>query len=426
MERVILGSDGLKTYDGYRILYCIEEDWPTFRADVRTLFSEYLPRFGVQSDLCGLESVDSSVSGSQWHGGRSFLLARPKCTLFGGPMKLVHVVWRLLKARRTDYCAIQIRDMPVAAFFAVVISRLKDRPLIYWMSYAIPESQIELARERGLGRGIYYLVPLIKGTVGKFLLYRFVLPRSRHIFVQSARMAADLRKRSVPAFKMTAVPMGVDLERADPAKVVPIEDPFIDGKRVVVYLGTLHRSRRIELLVEMILLTAKKIENVVLVVVGDIDEAAHREWLKDYAVRRGAAGLVQWKGWQTVDAAWGYLMRAEVGLSPFPRSFELDSCSPTKTIEYLAFGVPVVGNNQPEQETVIRQSRGGFCVEWSAQAFSDAVVRLLDDKELRLSMGREGAAFVARNRGYDRIAATVAEKYRELFGPPGSNASEKL
>ena len=115
-----------------------------------------------------------------------------------------------------------------------------------------------------------------------------------------------------------------------------------------------------------------------------------------------------------MDIAWQYLRRAEIGLSPFPRSFELDSCSPTKLIEYLALGLPVVANPQPEQERVIRESGAGLCVDWCPEAFCEAVVELLQDPARRAKMTLAGTEYVAEQRSYSGLALALAERYRSL------------
>ena len=77
----------------------------------------------------------------------------------------------------------------------------------------MPNSQIMLARERGLSAGLMkFLFPWVRGHVGHFLLYRVVLPNTDHAFVQSNQMKADLVKRGIHPERMTPVPMGVDME----------------------------------------------------------------------------------------------------------------------------------------------------------------------------------------------------------------------
>jgi glycosyltransferase involved in cell wall biosynthesis len=91
--------------------------------------------------------------------------------------------------------------------------------------------------------------------------------------------------------------------------------------------------------------------------------------------------------------------------------------SPTKAIEYMALGLPVVCNDQPDQEQVVRESGGGYSVEMSASAFADAILRLLRNPDEARAMGKAGKAWVAEHRGYRRIAADVARTLRTRCRP---------
>jgi glycosyltransferase involved in cell wall biosynthesis len=185
---------------------------------------------------------------------------------------------------------------------------------------------------------------------------------------------------------------------------------------VIAYLGTLDRVRRIEILLHMLAILAREEPGVLLLMVGDTEDAAHRAWLQDEAERLGVADKVLWTGWLASNDAWRYVRAAEIGLSPFPRGFLLDSASPTKAVEYMALGLPVVVNDNPDQAQVVAESGGGLCVPLDAQAFADAVSILLGSPETRRAMGERGRDYVRRVRGYDSIAEAVARVYRNVGG----------
>jgi len=245
-------------------------------------------------------------------------------------------------------------------------------------------------------------------------LYRVVLPRADHVFVQSAQMLEDVAAQGVARERMTAVPMGVDLELANPAALAPAVDARLDGRRVIAYLGTLDRVRQIDILFEMLVQVRAAVPEVLLVLAGDTEDAEHRAWLQQQIVRLGVQEQVLWLGWRPAGEAWGYMRRAELGLSPFPRSFLLDSASPTKAIEYMGLGLPVVCNDNPDQRQVIAESGAGLCVPLQSAAFAEAVVRLLGDPPTMRRMGEQGRAYVAARRGYDQLARQVAAVYLAL------------
>jgi glycosyltransferase involved in cell wall biosynthesis len=93
----------------------------------------------------------------------------------------------------------------------------------------------------------------------------------------------------------------------------------------------------------------------------------------------------------------------------------LDIASPTKAIEYMALGIPVVVNDNPDQKRVVEEAGSGICVELDAAMFADAVVTLLSDPRRCSEMGRAGQEYVKQNRGYDTVSARLAASYRAFF-----------
>ncbi len=398
-----------------RLLFITAETWPTFRADVAVLFGKYLPRLGIQSDLVTGQTPGEAAR--PWGGGEARL-----ADVSGGQAKkhlktFLHIWRELWRLDATRYQAIQVRDLPLPAALALWTARRKGLPFYYWMSYPMPEGQIALARERGLSAGLMkFLFPWVRGRVGRFLLYRVVLPRADHVFVQSERMKQDLIARGIPAEKMTPVPMGVDLEAMQMDAILPADDPRLMGRRVLVYLGTLDRPRRIEVLFDMLARVRQEMPEALLLLVGDTEDANHKTWLKAQAEKAGVVSDVIWTGWLPMREGWRYVRAAEVGLSPFPRGYLLDSASPTKVPEYLALGVPVVCNDNPDQQAIIEASGAGRCVPYTAEDFAQAVLELLRLTPAgRWAIAQRGKEYVTKNRSYAQIAAVVGECYEKLI-----------
>jgi len=214
---------------------------------------------------------------------------------------------------------------------------------------------------------------------------------------------------------MTPVPMGVDTELAELGDAPLLDDLRLEGKQVLVYLGTLDRVRKIEILFQMLTLIKREIPNILLVLVGDTEDKEHREWLKKETERLGVSSNVIWTGWLSTTQAWSYVRNADLGLSPFPRSFLLDSASPTKAVEYMALGVPVVVNDNPDQAQVILESGAGVCVTLAPSTFSEAVLALMNNPNQREVMSAKGKAYVNDVRNYNKLASNLADIYKSLI-----------
>ncbi len=83
------------------------------------------------------------------------------------------------------------------------------------------------------------------------------------------------------------------------------------------------------------------------------------------------------------------LSTADLGLCPDPKNPLNDVSTMNKTLEYMAFGVPLVSFDLKEQE-VSAGAAGVYVRSPDVEAFAAAVVDLLDDPERRAAMGALG------------------------------------
>lgn len=398
------------------LLYFTPEQWPTFRPDIVALFGKYLPRHGIAIDLVTGCNIDEEVGMLMpWGGGEAILCNLPGNRVGQYLIKFLHNLRVLITFNSQKYDVIQVRDMTLTALVGIIIAKVKGVQFFYWLSFPMSEAYIERARAIGFKGGVRFWLPLIQGTFGKWLLYRVVLPRADHVFVQSHQMQIDLAKKGISMSKMTPVPMGVDTEISSPESIKPSDDSRLKGKRVLVYLGTLDRVRQVEIIFQMLAIIKHQVPNILLILVGDTDDALHRDWLKQEVIKMDIVDNVIWTGWLPSQQAWSYVRSAEIGLSPFPRSYLLDSASPTKMLEYMAFGLPVIVNDNPDQAKVIKDSGAGICVKLEPFIFAESVIRLLSDQRLCHEMGHSGQQYVTRIRAYDFLASSLAVKYRKLY-----------
>lgn len=344
----------------------------------------------------------------------------PAVLKLGGPLgKVINKVlyWcgdavAIVQASRNRPDIIQVRDKYIAALAGLLAARLTGARFTYWLSFPFPEHDMEMAAMSGFPRKLLHLV---RGRLGGWLLYRVVMPHADHVFVQSGQMKLDLMEHGVPAEKMTPVPMGV-------AKTL-VEETLCADKGVVpgrvVYLGTLARVRRMETLVramaQVMARIAERLPEAQLYMVGDSYDPSDRAFLESETERLGLRDRVVFTGFLPMEEAWEIVRSAAVCVSPIYPTPVLRCGSPTKLVEYMALGRPVVANDHPEQTQIIAESGAGLCVPWSEEKFADAIIHLLEHPEEAEEMGAAGREWVRRNRTYDRIADMVYEKYCQIL-----------
>lgn len=387
-----------------RILYTTPETHPNYRPDVRALFGGALPTFGVTVDL--VATVEGMGAVPQWGGGEAFLHRA------NGRLGLMLAdLWQqltLFRLAHKGYDALVVRDKPVLGVLGFAAARLASVPFVYWMSYPLPEQYLWMAAQGGGRRGAPRRLWLrLRGTLGRAILSRWLIPKSDWLFVQSEAMEASLRLGSLRHNRVTPVPMGVDAD-AVPAPAAVLPEPLRQGP-FGVYLGTLDRYRQPEVLVDTALKVAETLPGFKMLIVGEADAPADRGWLQQYAEARSAGHCVHFTGRLPAHEALALARRAAVGLSPVPRTALTEVGSPTKAVEYLACGLPVVCNDQPDQAYVVNQSGGGRVTGFDAREFADAIVATLQDESSARARAGAAIAWVERHRSYRVLGKLVAD-----------------
>ncbi len=137
----------------------------------------------------------------------------------------------------------------------------------------------------------------------------------------------------------------------------------------------------------------------------------------------GVAAQVHITGTLPRDVALRHTRSADIGLSPFFPTPVLQSTSPTKLVEYLALGLPVVANAHPEQRQVLRDSGAGVCVPWGARYFARGAAWLASQTSVqRQQMGELGRRWVLKNRTYAHIADELEGEYLRLLSVPDTHS----
>jgi glycosyltransferase involved in cell wall biosynthesis len=396
------------------MLFWAREDFPTFRVDIDVLFGRELMDRGHAIDLV-MESGSAELAPGPhaWHGRTVYVGPWSGNSLTGRIARHWRTFWHDLKclrlATRESYDAIQFRDKFLIAAIAVPVARFRKLRFFYWLSFPYPEDDLLRART-GQSRLPWLLY--LRGTLTAWLLYRWILPRADHVFVQSAQMQRDIAAHGVAFDSMSPVPMGIDL--ADTPHREPPERT--DRPLILGYLGMLNAERHIEMLVEMLGELRSMQFPARLLLIGDAQAPSDREALLQRARQLGVAEHLEITGFLPRIEALQRMREVQIALSPYYPTPMLMSTSPTKLIEYLALGVPVVASEHPEQRAILHDCRAGVTAPWHARHFARAVRWLARLPAAALiEMGRRGRAWVEQHRTYAHIAADLERKYLELL-----------
>jgi len=214
--------------------------------------------------------------------------------------------------------------------------------------------------------------PLRPVTAAAFGVVESAVERRRHLILAESGYSQRFRRAHPVVPNSTLVPPSVP-------------EP---GRERVVYLGTLSRARGAYELVELGRLLRGSGVRVELV--GSADGE-----VRDALSAADAEGLLTWHGFVPNDRALGLVEGALAGLSLLHDEPNYRHSRPTKVLEYMAHGVPVVTTPTPPARSLVEEARCGVVVPFGtvqevAAAAAAAIRDLAADPAAAAAMGRSG------------------------------------
>jgi glycosyltransferase involved in cell wall biosynthesis len=191
---------------------------------------------------------------------------------------------------------------------------------------------------------------------------------------------------------------------------VPEQVPLPRDERVV-YVGHLTRARGAEDMIELgrLLGGAVRVE-----LVGDADGG-----IRPLLERAHAEGTVVWHGFLPNEQALALVEGSLAGLSLRHDEANYRNSWATKAVEYMARGVPVITTPTPPAPDVVERHKAGFVVPFQdPKAAAEAVLRLRDDPQLRVEMGRRGHEAALREYAWPVHAKQFVAQLEKWARPP--------
>ncbi|GGV27207.1 glycosyltransferase WbpH [Actinomadura cremea] len=162
------------------------------------------------------------------------------------------------------------------------------------------------------------------------------------------------------------------------------EPPGPPDDNRAVYVGHISAARGAHEMIQAARLLAP--EGVTVELIGSADES-----VKPALRAAQREDVLRWYGFVPNDRALRIAEGAMVGLALLHDEPNYRHSVPTKIIEYMARGVPVVATPNPPAVEIVEPAECGFIVPFNdPAAAADAVLRLRKDTELRTEFGRRG------------------------------------
>ena len=249
----------------------------------------------------------------------------------------------------------------------------------------------------------------LKNIFDIFFGYKILKDASKVIAVTKTE-AEQYKKMGVDEDTIEIVPNGIDLSEYEN---LPRRGEFRrkysirDDEKVVLYVGRLHKSKGIDLLVKAFADLSKELDNVRVALVGPDD--GYRSALEELIQTLNLDDRVVFTGFVTNDEKMAAFVDADVFVNP-----RADEIFGLVFLEANACGTSVICSKGCGIADAI-DGKTGFAVHNDKDQLRDAIIKVLSDKELRRRFGEEGMRLVREEFGWDKVVLDVEKIYLSVI-----------
>jgi glycosyltransferase involved in cell wall biosynthesis len=319
--------------------------------------------------------------------------------------------WLTLKARRSGrFAVIQACNPPDIFWPLAIFFRMIDRTKFIFDHHDLCPELYESRFPHG---------PKAPYKVLRALERRTHRAANHVISTNDSYRSIAIERSGKPAADVTVVRTGPDPERL---RRGPADPDLRRGHRfLVAYIGVMGPQDGVDYAVRAADIVVHKLgrDDIAFTLIGSGDCYDELVALRD---KLGLAGHVEFTGRAPDELVGRILSTADVGLSPDPKNPLNDLSTMNKSMEYMAFELPVVAFDLRET----RVSTGDAAVYVKPNDVRDyavAVVDLIDDEAKRARLGKLGRTRVEQELAWSHQERAYLDVYQRVTG--GAKALEQ-
>lgn len=240
------------------------------------------------------------------------------------------------------------------------------------------------------------------------------MPKAHGFIVVTSQLKEVLNAEyNVPEDRIDVILNGANIELFKPMDDVEAREQLglRQSDSYVFFVGSLSREQGVEYLIQSAPQVLSQCPHARFIIVGD---GAMKEELVNLAAEVGVGDKFMFIGTVHYEQVPLYINASNICAAPFIiKRNERIGISPLKLCEYMACEKPVVASAISGLEILESYNAGILVLPESPQDLANAIIRLLQDPELRKKMGENGRKYVVENRSWESVAQKVAEVCQE-------------
>jgi glycosyltransferase involved in cell wall biosynthesis len=190
--------------------------------------------------------------------------------------------------------------------------------------------------------------------------------------------------------------------------------------KILMFMGTIYDFAGLDEFISKFKNMEKKIPNVKLIIVGD---GPHKNELQKQIIKQNLENKIIITGFVDQKEIPKYLSLADICINTFEINNITKLIIPTKILEYMACGKPVITTPLPGIKEFFSEENYGVLFS-EMDTFHDSVIKLFLDNKKRIEMGRINDKYVKNNLDWNMIVKSLIEKFKQVIRDQQLNSSK--
>ena len=210
-----------------------------------------------------------------------------------------------------------------------------------------------------------------------------------------------------------ALPNVPDVEQMNSFKADLSKIPFKKRCPILCYFGIVAERRGIFIALSGFSDLIKEGADLDFLIIGPVDKK-DRPLFNKIIGSDELRNRIIYVPWIDLSDLPSYLEISDICIAPFVKNPQHESGVANKIYDYMLGAKPIIASNCIPQQRLIERHKCGLIFE-NHKELHDAIIRLVEDKELRVRMGKNGYAAVVKEYNTEIVKENLIRMYNSLI-----------
>jgi len=191
-----------------------------------------------------------------------------------------------------------------------------------------------------------------------------------------------------------------------------VKFPFVKSAPIIFYFGVVAERRGIFNAIKAFETVISKGYDVTFLIIGPIDKA-DRNKFNTVSITPVMTKRLIYIPWIDLSELPAYLELSDICIAPFVKNPQHESGIANKIFDYMLGGKPLIVSDCKPQRDLIEKTNCGIVFS-NRNELIEAMIKLLNDSNLRKKMGKNGYSAIVKDYHLGNIKENLISVYREL------------